>query len=84
MEITEIIDRLTEMRDAGVTQVLIASQPSWPLAHQVGGVTSLGYEGRVSENGHNDDAAIAWIVAGSHPDDDPYAPGWVFEATGSW
>lgn len=55
--------------------VLIAHQPSWPLAEVVAHVTT----DDDPETDDPNDAAV-WIVAGGHPSDrSPYAPGFVFE-----
>lgn len=65
-------------------QVLIAYQPSWPLAAKLQSVTSLAEldipAADVEELHHGDKPDAVWLVAGDAPYDDPYAPGALFES----
>jgi hypothetical protein len=64
-------------------EVMIAYQPSWPLAAHVQSVTSLRdcvAEDDLEEAHQGDKPDAVWIVAGSAPYEDPYAPSAVFES----
>ena len=51
MTITELIERLEELREAngGDTEVRIASQPSWPLSGRIANVVVLDDEDKDDE-----------------------------------
>ena len=61
MKINELIEFLEEMADeAGDVEVLIATQPGWPLQTTVSAVTLV--DGTV------------YLAEGVHPHSSPYAP----------
>lgn len=70
MTVNEMIERLQEVAEDGLgeREIRLAFQPSWPLQFTVGGIA-------IPEE---EDSEV-YITEGSHPNDSPYAPGWVFE-----
>lgn len=59
------------------TPVLIAHQPSWPLAETLAGVAHRDDVGDDEDRGDD----VVWLVAGGHAwDRSPYAPSWAFDA----
>ena len=71
MTLNELIERLEEYRDAGDVEVRIASQPSYPLAADVGAVTIVRNGQEMGRKG-----AVLWIAASGSVGygEDPYAP----------
>jgi hypothetical protein len=80
MRIEALIERLQEVADSypGV-EVMIATQPNYPLASTLRGVAdpdaTLGTD-------KGEDRPYVWLVEGEQRYPNPYAPGWVFEAAG--
>lgn len=71
MKVHELIDQLQEMDPE--REVMIAHQPSWPLAETVAGVVAEGGEDAEAES-------VVWVVAGGHHEElSPYAPHEVFD-----
>lgn len=68
MKVYELIEMLQEMDPE--REVMIAHQPSWPLAETVAGVVAEGGEAE----------SVVWVVAGGHHEElSPYAPREVFD-----
>jgi len=70
MTVAELIEELTEVADAGFgdLEVLLAHQPSWPLAFTVSCIAT-------PEDIEPEDQPVVWIAAGAHPiGRSPYAP----------
>ena len=89
MNVRELIELLDDYDPEA--PVLIAHQPSWPLAEVVAGVVEDDpdryLEDRDSDPDEDqpdtdeDGARAVWIVAGGHPyERSPYAPKWIFDA----
>lgn len=83
MMISELIEQLQDALDnEGDREVLLATQPSWPLAFEVSG-TYVPEAEQMDEPCASHDAEVCgecnledsplWIVQGEHPDN-PYAP----------
>jgi poly-beta-hydroxyalkanoate depolymerase len=69
LTIQDLIDQLTEVADelGGDTPVMAAIQPSYPLAHQIAGVSVTGED--------TEDSPTVWIaVSDDHSTASPYAP----------
>ena len=83
--VQDLIDLLSDFDPDA--PVLIAHQPSWPLAEVVGDVTVIEKDeddDDDDEEGYEDNAPdnTVWLVAGGHPHGrSPYAPKAVFEDT---
>jgi hypothetical protein len=81
MTVAELISRL-ENEDPEA-RVLVATQPSHPLALQIDGVVTLSAQDERDEDDEPadaDDTETVWIAAGSHPSDRGYAPRGVFSS----
>jgi len=80
MTVEELLNVLTEAADAGYgdTEVRIASQPSYPLAHTVKGLATPDDYTADYEIDGDLGASFVWLVEGGTPDQ-PYAPSWPFE-----
>lgn len=86
MKIEELIERLTEIANVYPdAEVMLATQPSYPITEILRGVASPGSfidpigDGELPES----DASVVWLVSGGQPTShevSPYAPAWVFEA----
>lgn len=78
--VQDLIDLLSEFDPDA--PVMIAHQPSWPLAEVVGAVTTAEFVNEDDEDETEEDNTV-WIVAGGHSHRrSPYAPKAVFENTG--
>jgi hypothetical protein len=57
-------------------EVRLATQPSWPLAFHLAGVTTSQelFEREQEVFADEDTSEVVWLVAGDHPSDSPYAP----------
>jgi hypothetical protein len=93
MKVRDLIELLENYDDDA--DVMVAHQPSYPLAETLAGVASnddreaecpehdgylVGHAGCDLEP-ESDDETIVWLVAGGHHwDRSPYAPRWVFDA----
>jgi hypothetical protein len=78
MKVGELLELLEQMNPE--TEVMIAHQPSWPLAEQVVAVipSEEGPGPEVDEE--VDECPVVWLVADGHARDrSPYAPRWVFD-----
>jgi hypothetical protein len=98
MTVEEMWDRLTELVDDGhgSDEVMLATQPNWPLRFKVGGICTEDEALAASKSdddepdadalggpGNPDDEkpGIVYITEGGHPhDDSPYAPKGAWEA----
>jgi hypothetical protein len=72
MTLQELIDELQDLaHDLGEdTEVRLAVQPNWPLAHEIACVGPA-----MDEEGDDDFDRVVWIASGSHPyGASPYAP----------
>lgn len=79
MKLSDLIDQLQDLLDQqpdGVDpDVMIATQPSYPLAFKVGNVTVISPADDQDLDSPDDDAdPVVWIATGDHPRPDPYAP----------
>lgn len=70
MTVSELLELLEDADPQ--TVVRIATQPSWPLAHEVDSAV----EREFSES--SDEGPVVWLLAGE-PMDSPYAPVDIFE-----
>jgi hypothetical protein len=79
LKLTDLIDLLDgQLEEHGDIEVLIASQPSYPLAHSLGAVTALPFSAGSTE-------PALWLAAGDHPTDrSPYAPTEAWEGESAW
>lgn len=77
MTLGAMIELLTDLRDGGMdedTPVLLATQPTWPLAYEVDGVAcSRDFRWEAEEGDPMPEEAV-WITEGEHPQSSPYAP----------
>lgn len=74
MTVNELLEQLTEIAEAGNgdLEVLLASQPSWPLAATIRGVVE---EDSDFSDDSMDEEKVVWLVEGSSPRHrGPYAP----------
>lgn len=80
MNVGQLRDMLENYDDD--QDVMIAYQPSWPLAAELADVTTLEDlglpEAELDGLHHGDKPDVVWFVAGGAPYPDPYAPGVVF------
>ena len=68
MDLNELIERLTDIRDElGTAEVVLAHQPNWPLAFDIANVRSI--------------AGVVWIAGseGNNHEHGPYAPNMAWE-----
>jgi hypothetical protein len=81
MTVNDLIERLQEVAEEGMgdAEIRLAFQPSWPLQFTVGGIAIPDTDSDAPDEGPVDTTPVVYITEGSHPDDSPYAPGWVFE-----
>ena len=81
MTVNEMIERLQEVAEGGLgeCEMRLAFQPSWPLQFTVGGIAIPEADETDTDEAQDESAPVVYITEGSHPDDSPYAPGWVFE-----
>jgi len=85
MRLTDLIGALSEVLDAeGDRPVLLAHQPSWPLAETIAGIVPSEdtYDPEDDPGADPGDQPV-WIVAGGHPDNrSPYAPSHLWDLAG--
>lgn len=77
MTVNELIDYLSSCDPD--QRVMIATQPGWPLAFEVGNVVPFGPDDDPDDDHHNSALDAVWITTGGAPYPDPYAPGVVFD-----
>ena len=77
MTVRDLIEYLEAYDDDA--EVRLATQPEWPLAFQIASV--MGADEISAESDYPDEEPteaeepIVWIASGSHPSDNPSAPG---------
>lgn len=74
MIVAELMEMLEGMDPE--MEVRIATQPEWPLAFHVKNAVID------TSTYRHIDKRVLWILTGEHPDDLPYAPGFVFDEIG--
>ena len=85
MTITTVGELIARLEDYDPeTPIMLAHQPSWPLAETLAGIVGPEDREMPSDDEVDPDEAAepdtVWLVAGGHAwDRSPYAPGWVFE-----
>ena len=81
MTVNELIERLQDVAEEGLgdREIRLAFQRSWPLQFTVGGIAIPDTDSGEPEGGQDHTPPVVYIAEGSHPDDSPYAPRWVFE-----
>jgi hypothetical protein len=78
MNVQELIELLEDCDPE--TEVRLATQPSWPLAFELRGVSvpdDVGHEGDDEEDAL--ESGVVWLVEGGHPDDSPHAPSYLWD-----
>jgi len=80
MTVEELRDRLEELVEAGhgEHEVMIVTQPNWPLRFTLAGVAST-TEHDAQEDDASDEQAVVYLVEGGHPNGNPYGPRWAFD-----
>lgn len=84
MKLSELIEELEDIQarlDVEDPDVMIASQPNYPLAHYLRGVVKLEIDDDeweadtpAEEKKPGRDESVVWLVEGSGARPDPYAP----------
>lgn len=75
MTVAELIERLNECDPNA--EVRLATQPTYPLQSTLRGVAASEDDG---EDGFSQATGPVYLVEGSQDANQPYAPGWVFDA----
>lgn len=84
MTINELIEQLEEAREmlpaGGEAEVMLASQPNYPLRNHLAGVAVINSDGYLEPDATEEEAfedkdtSVCWLLEGSQHYESPYAP----------
>lgn len=85
MKIQELIERLQDIAgDFPDAEVMLATQPNYPIAETLRGVASPVDDDLDDEGERDPSKPVVWLASGGSPSEEsginPYAPEWVFNA----
>lgn len=85
MKIQELIERLQDIaEDFPDAVVMLATQPTYPIAETLHGVASPADDDLDDDGERDPSKPVVWLASGGTPSEDsginPYAPDWVFQS----